>query len=411
MPLGPLERTVDQALFESYAQGRAHAGAQLGGKFAQWSAVNDAVTCDFCGWADLRIFPIAQVPWDPPTHWGCRCIIAYILDSEFTPTPDWGDGPPPSAFPPGTSNGMKGGQPTLANEGKAAASELNPYRLKAQELADEWEISVRDTLSWESGSDVTNAFKSHEFKTRAKAWHEDAVKQMMGAEYDSVAQGHLGYILDEWSMATTDELRAVIEALTRGSADDLSAAITALLDETPHLGSGLIGSTARTEAMIQHWEAHRTLVGELTKRTPMVDKDGFVTVYRGVKGSSDPVFSSKNFIDDTYEALVAGDGEFAIGEKFVSSWSTSEEVAAEFATGISERGIVFAKKVPAEDVLVGWFEHPSLAIYGKERELLWANWDGTLVPKSWGTYTDLGSSIPDAPGFRIRSSVMRVEVH
>ncbi len=100
---GYIDNNTGQGLWESYASGRASAGAHLegGSSLAQWSAVNDSKTCDFCGWADERIFDTRFQPWYPPEHYGCRCIIAYILSDEFQPEPDWGEGPPSEAFPPG----------------------------------------------------------------------------------------------------------------------------------------------------------------------------------------------------------------------------------------------------------------------------------------------------------------------
>ena len=112
----PLSRTLDQALYESYSQGRAHSGGSLGGSKAQWSAVNDSRTCDFCDYADLKIFDVKTGAWDPPVHWGCRCLIAYIRSDEFQPDLTWGGGPPDSAFPPGSiSETVKASSPKDRN--------------------------------------------------------------------------------------------------------------------------------------------------------------------------------------------------------------------------------------------------------------------------------------------------------
>ncbi len=100
---GYIDNSSDLALFESYSQGRALAGESLPNmsQFAQWSAVLDKRTCDWCGWADMRIFNTVTEPYDPPTHHGCRCLIAFISKEEFPPTATWGTGPPKNVWPPG----------------------------------------------------------------------------------------------------------------------------------------------------------------------------------------------------------------------------------------------------------------------------------------------------------------------
>jgi hypothetical protein len=112
-----LDSSVDQAVFDTYSQGRALAGVSLPvSQYAQWSAVVDAKTCDFCSWADLRIFDTNIEPWDPPLHFGCRCIIAYIKSDEYTPDPNWGSGPPNTAFPPGKAQGKTPGKTIAARK-------------------------------------------------------------------------------------------------------------------------------------------------------------------------------------------------------------------------------------------------------------------------------------------------------
>ena len=80
---GYIDNSVGEGLWEGYNGGRAAAGASLPQtrNLAQWSALLDAGTCDWCGWADERIFNMAVEPYDPPMHWGCRCILAFILSS------------------------------------------------------------------------------------------------------------------------------------------------------------------------------------------------------------------------------------------------------------------------------------------------------------------------------------------
>ncbi len=100
---GYIDNSSDLALFESYSQGRA-----LGGQFpnisnfAQWSSVLDKRTCDWCEWADEKVFDHTVEPYDPPTHHGCRCLLAFISRDEFPPSPNWGVGPPKDVWPPGS---------------------------------------------------------------------------------------------------------------------------------------------------------------------------------------------------------------------------------------------------------------------------------------------------------------------
>ncbi len=100
---GYIDNSSDLALFESYSQGRALAGQFPNiSEFAQWSSVLDKRTCDWCEWADEKVFNTVTEPYDPPTHHGCRCLIAYISKDEFPPSPNWGVGPPKDVWPPGS---------------------------------------------------------------------------------------------------------------------------------------------------------------------------------------------------------------------------------------------------------------------------------------------------------------------
>ena len=116
--MGVLDRSVSQAVFDTYAQGRAFSGAEMQGlsPWAQWSAALDERTCDWCAWADLRIFDTRIEPWDPPVHFGCRCIVAYIKEDEYRPVQNWGTGPPNNAFPPGRKKGEVSGRTITANK-------------------------------------------------------------------------------------------------------------------------------------------------------------------------------------------------------------------------------------------------------------------------------------------------------
>ena len=105
---GYIDNSSDLALFESYSQGRQLPATALAGQFpnlsefAQWSSVLDKRTCDWCEWADEKVFNHKTEPYDPPTHHGCRCLIAYISKDEFPPSDNWGVGPPKDVWPPGS---------------------------------------------------------------------------------------------------------------------------------------------------------------------------------------------------------------------------------------------------------------------------------------------------------------------
>ena len=100
---GYIDNTTNESLFEGYSSGRSEwkSDIRLSGS-GQWSAVNDDRICDFCSWADDQIFAMDQVEWDPPVHWGCRCLVGYILKEEKPGPSTWGKGPPKNTFPPGT---------------------------------------------------------------------------------------------------------------------------------------------------------------------------------------------------------------------------------------------------------------------------------------------------------------------
>ena len=100
---GYIDNSSDLALFESYSQGRALAGQFPNiSEFAQWSSVLDKRTCDWCEWADEKVFNHKTEPYDPPTHHGCRCLVAFISKDEFPPSENWGVGPPKDVWPPGS---------------------------------------------------------------------------------------------------------------------------------------------------------------------------------------------------------------------------------------------------------------------------------------------------------------------
>ncbi len=48
--------------------------------------------------------------------------------------------------------------------------------------------------------------------------------------------------------------------------------------------------------------------------------------------------------------------------------------------------------------LGGWFEHPGLRIMHREQEMVWANFDGTMVGESLGSFTPKAGRVKDIFG-------------
>lgn len=421
----PLTRSLDQALYESYSQGRAHTGGILAGNFAQWSAVNDTTTCDFCGWADERIFDIRTVPWDPPVHWGCRCLIAYIMDQEFTPDPDWGTGPPPSSYPPGAMNGHARGKPTLRGEGKKARRQTRAcrYRFGKRSLAEivtgviargssecldedalddvarSWDDTFGQDMKWDESltrpwsqdkfGDVTFDFKYID------SFREDSVKYLLGeGRYRADVMKDLKDFLYEWQSNSMPEYKKLIEALGHGTPADVQVAVREVLRSIPGgTGAfagpddflalrGAIANSVEAEVLQTHWSTMQEVSRRVFGQSPLVTDDGYVTLYRGLRTAG------KDTVDDLMKALGEGDDAFVLGTEFVESWSTNKDTAEWFASRMRAEqfdedwiaGVVIKKSVHIDDVMVTWLDDGTFA-WNEMNEVLWANHELGIVPK------------------------------
>ena len=85
-------------------------------------------------------------------------------------------------------------------------------------------------------------------------------------------------------------------------------------------------------------------------------------------------------MDDFFQGLLAGDNEQAVGARFVNSWSTNRDIAESFSSA-GNKGMLMSKHIDPDDVFASFLEHPEFSSFG-EQEVLWYNWEGTLVPKS-----------------------------
>jgi hypothetical protein len=360
---GYIDTSTDEALWSSYNGGRAGAGAEHAAvsQFAQWSALMDSKTCDWCGWADERLFDTKTEPYDPPMHHGCRCIIALILKSEFGPTnPSWGKGPPDSAWPPGRRNGAdRNGRPTLRNKGKIRPKvDLDKT---AKKWADNWSSDLLDDLHG------------------LRLWHNDAMNELVPGNRKGI--NIMNNFIDRWTGASSRSRKTFAEIMARGNTDEILAFAKAnpeMFQAVGGAGRPAVLTIGDAEQFARVWDAHKKLASEVFKKK----YPNGVTLHRGVRvrgGSS---------MDDFYQNLLAGDFEQATGTRFVESWTTNPEVAIEFAEG-SDRMLFLHKHVDPDDIFASWLEHPSFNAFGEE-EVLWYNWEGTLVPKQILAVEDTG---------------------
>ncbi len=361
---GYIDNSSDLALFESYSQGRALAGDALPNisRFAQWSAVLDKRTCDWCGWADERVFDTTVEPYDPPTHHGCRCLIAFISKDEFPPTADWGSGPPKSSWPPGRINGADTrGKPTLRSENKLVKPKPDLSAAKLDQAAKEF-LKVKGNPAL------------------IEEWRRKWLQELMGAEYSETAARMSKDFWRSWAARSPRAKRELADALLRGTADDIAKVLAefnfkgfmnAIDDDM------LKWLRTNPEVLIKHFQTNLTLnrraIAELYP-------DGKITVWRGVhsKGRGD------DFVFKMHRTLTGGDTEFAIGSEFISSWSLDRKVAVKFAeTSLHKNsvGVVFKKEIDVRDYIGGFLDTDPLARMA-EKEMLWANYDGTLIPKT-----------------------------
>ena len=366
---GYIDNSTDLALFESYSQGRALAGADPlqvlnnMSKFAQWSAVLDKRTCDWCGWADERVFNTVTEPYDPPTHHGCRCLIAYISNDEFPPTEDWGSGPPTASWPPGSYNGADTrGVPTLRSKDKLLKPKAGLDQAKLDQAAKEFVEGVfgRPGL--------------------VEPWRRKHLQEIMGAEYSEEVAIMAKDFWRSWAARSPTAKRELADSLMRGTADDIAKVLvkhdfTTFFNAIPD--EMLAALKSNPDALIAHFRANVEL-----NRRAMAElfPDGKITVWRGVhsKGVGD------DFVFKMHKTLAGGDTDFAIGAEFVSSWSLDKKVAIKFAEVQQHRnsvGVVFKKEIDVRDYIGGHFDTDALARL-REKEMLWANHDGTLIPKT-----------------------------
>lgn len=360
---GYIDNSTSEALWSAYNGGRTAAGAEIPTvhHYAQWSSVMDGSTCDWCGWADERIFDTSINTFDPPMHWGCRCIIAHILRSEPKATLDWGDGPPPSSWPPGIKDGLVNGKPTLRNAGK------NRKVLSNQKMVEHhtkvWERNFQHKMP-KRGSDTY----AYGMRRELEAWERQALRETVleAGEHSVQAIDRAILRFDDfirsWTGSSTTGRKKLGELMARGSIDDIQK-----------LYGSSLGTTTReeVEVLMRVWEAHKDLAAS-TMRVSELSRDGKVTLYRGTQARRP---SSKAF----KESVEHGDLEQSIGADFIESWSTDYEAAKSFA---GDYGMVFKKEVDVEDVFAHWQEHYAFGSYLEESEVIWYNWDGTLIPKS-----------------------------
>jgi hypothetical protein len=360
---GYIESSADRALFESYNQGRAFAGASLDGigPYAQWSAALDSKTCDWCGWADLRVFDTRIEPYDPPVHWGCRCIIAYIKSDEYTPEPDWSEGPPKQSFPPGTRGGTdRSGRPVVRGEGKSMKPSPNQ------------EAAARHASAWQEkfGSRATHiqdrtAMPAGEVREWQRAAMEELTSKQAVQLYDE--------FMKTWTGSYPPESFSIFEAALSGSADDIVkfAKQYVTTEEKARTGIASLRELDKAEEFIKAVRAQQELTREVLRTAGLVDSEGMVTIYRGLK------VKPGTFSDDFASALRAGDLEQSLSTRVVESWTTDIKVAEKFA---KTDGIVLTKKVPADDVL-SYFHTDGAFARHKESEIIWGNGSRTIVPK------------------------------
>ena len=386
---GYIDNSAGEALWSSYNGGRAASGAAIPTvhHYAQWSAVIDSGTCDWCKWADERIFDTDKETYNPPVHWGCRCLIGHIKRDEPKATLDWGKGPPDSAWPPGTKGGMKKGKPTLSN---VPPKNKKPISKALDWVADSWKKQFSNKFA-RTGNATESRYASTYMELQT--WERNALRELMDPSL-TVSQKNwaierMDSFIGQWTSASDKRLKGLAEVLARGSEDDL----VRYMWGGP--GEGIFGAGEFTafdgKGLISAWDAHKSLAAETMKRSNMV-RDGKVTVYRGTHARRP---ASKAF----KEAVEAGDLEQVAGSDFMSSWTVDEGVAHDFA---GRSGMVFKKEIDAEDVFAHWQEHPGFQSYLEESEVMWYNWDGTLVPKK------VTKADPQIYSSQIRATVVEV---
>lgn len=358
--------SIGEAIWGGYNQGRATHVSKISQNVvaAQWSAVMDNKTCDWCGWADERIFDPRIEPWDAPVHFGCRCIVAYIYETEFPGDITWGKGPPKSSFPPGSKGGYADGKPTLRNEPSKSKSALQPKGKKAK-----LDKVVNEHRKLGEFGDDGRPYATGKFKD----WHRAAIKEISEVDGDAfkVAYRHLDEAIKSWSRSSDPNTAKMLENLLAGQLDEAMKVMresgltwqrTALAD----IAQGF----ATMDDLARVWQAQQ----EITQAVYARKVNKVINLYRGMAPQG-PGTQLEAVID----SIVAGDLEQSIGTKFIESWSSRVQVAENFS---GRGGAVFKKAVEVDDLILTYDTTPGLLGHAQEREVLWSNWDGTIVPKS-----------------------------
>ena len=376
---GYIDNSVADSLWGSYNVGRAgpatHVKSVL---YGQWSALMDNTTCDWCGWADERIFDTRIEPYSPPMHFGCRCIIGYIRRDEFSPGSTWGAGPPKSSFPPGSSGGYRNGKPTLRNQPPKNASALSPNKAELDRAVDEHRGMFDDRSAAAPEDSEAGAWDGYE---RFVDWHKDSLKTVSGIADDKFDEAYdfLNQITIEWSRSSSKLLADIWETAVSGQTDDLLKLLRASANDlrfirryVHRVDQGLLA----TDDIAKIFQAQRelTVAVEGAKNIEIVLYRGVESTTRLFSGESDRAIGLYNF----KSSVVAGDLEQSLGTNFIESWSLSVDTAKDFS---NEAGMIFKKVVDPDDLLLSVQTHPGLQGHATEREFLWQNFDGTVVPK------------------------------
>lgn len=100
-----LAKSLGDDFFDAFNSGREAEASAQGLVYGIWSAIMDSGTCDFCAWADGKIFGISETHIVPPAHFGCKCIVSYV-DAEIVEEGELEDfdlwiSPPEYVFPIG----------------------------------------------------------------------------------------------------------------------------------------------------------------------------------------------------------------------------------------------------------------------------------------------------------------------
>ncbi len=254
------------------------------------------------------------------------------------------------------------GRPTLRSEGKTLKPSPGLNEAKLDEAAKEFADGV-----WGRPELIED-------------WRRKWLKETMGAEYNEQAAVASKDFWRSWAARSPEAKREMADALLRGTADDI-AEVLAKFDFTTFFNklddNVMAFLKSDPDVLIQHFQANlalnRRAIAELYP-------DGKITVWRGVHSKA----RGDDFVWKMHKKLVGGDTDFAIGAEFVSSWSLDKKVATKFAEQFMHKdavGIVFKKEIDIRDYIGSHFDTDALSRL-KEKEMLWANYDGTLVPKT-----------------------------